>query len=331
MYPMLFDKDKIKIEIFREFCEIEEDKFISLFKAIFKREFPAEAFRWYELLKGENVWAIAQEKDTGEFVAIYGLMPISIFLKGENISGYLCHNVGVGPSYWATGMFQYIGEKTLKEVLKSRELAIGFSNKLALKGHKRIGWQEIGKMKFYLKERFRKYNESEFRNIYEVDRFEGDIDDLILNSGNREEFLIRKEHNFLNWRISKPFQSYKCFVYRENGLTRGYMIFKFYEDQQSKLKKGHIIDIQAEQDDIFLILLRKAEELATSEETDLLNVWVFEQSDIINLLLEEGFNYDESSYDYSFITYSNDVSITTISGNLDARKVKLSLGDNDVF
>lgn len=331
MYPMIFDKDKIQIEIFNEFHHIENNKFRSLFKTIFKRELPTELFKWYELLKGENIWAMAQEKDTGEFVAIYGLMPISVFLKGEEISAYLCHNVGVAPSYWATGMFQYIGEKTLKKVLKNRELAIGFPNKLSLKGHKRIGWQEIGKMKFYLKETFRKHSESELRNICEVDKFGEDVEHLILNMGYKQDFAVKKDQSFLKWRISKPLQNYRCFVYRESSLTKGYMIFKLYEDQASKLRKGHIIDIQAENDDIFPILLRKAEELAISEKADLLNIWVFEQSNTISLLLKEGFNYDEGSYDYSFITYSNNASITSILSESDREKIKLSLSDNDVF
>jgi hypothetical protein len=332
MYPIRFDVNSITIRFFHKFSEIEDvDQFLNLYKRIFEREYSKDVYLWYEKLNGKNIWAIAQEIATGNFVAIYGLMPISLFLNSREIKGFLCHNTGVISNYQGKGLFQYLGDVTLNKILQKSELAIGFPNRFAARGHKVIGWHEIGKMIFYIKKEFGKYKYFEFQNIYEVDNFPEDINKFSLGYAHNAAFLLKKNSHFLNWRISKPYQEYRCFIYKINKIINGYMFFKVHFDHQNNIKKGHIVDIMAENDYIFSVLLRKAEEISELMHLDLLNLWIFEKSHFADMLSEEGFNKDSSGYDYPFIVYSQDTAIMNNVKQLDGEKVILSLGDNDVF
>lgn len=331
-YPALFDTSAIEIKFFWHLDEIGDTaKFLSLLKEIYKRDFPIEIYSWYEALQGRNVWAFAQEKDTARFIAMYGLMPLKFFSMGKEADGYLCHNTGVVPQYQGKGLFQYIGDAALGNTLKDSEIALGFPNRFAVKGHKRIGWQEVGKMHFYLKKDLREHEEIEFKNIHETDKFSEDINKFTLEYGERTEFSVKKDYSFLNWRISKPNQSYRCFLYKENKTILGYMIYKLFYDSKDNIKKSHIVDIMAENNAISRTLVRKAESLSKSNHTELLNIWVFERSPFVEILLREGFTKDASNYDYSVILYSPKDSFSNQVLSMVGEEIVLSLADNDVF
>ncbi len=331
-YSICFDKDIIEISFIDKISELgDTQKFLSLIKEIYKRDFPVEVYQWYELLNGTNIWAVAREKDSDRLVAIYGLLQMNFFFMGDEVDGYLCHNTGVIHQYEEKGLFQYIGETALNQTLKDHMLALGFPNRFAVRGHKKIGWQEVGEMHFYHKREFRKFQGSEFERVYEVSEFKEEINEFTLSYGRKTDFSIRKDHSFLNWRISKPNHDYLCFIYREGNTIQGYMIFKFYLDRQKNHKKGHIIDIMAESKEIYSILIRKAESLSNSMNVDILNVWVFEKNPLTETLSREGFSKSDTDYDYSTLLYSHEPSIQGRMGGLAGEKIYLSLADNDVF
>ena len=58
----------------------------------------------------------------------------------------------------------------------------------------------------------------------------------------------------------------------------GYMILKFFCDDDN-IRKGHIIDIQAEDKVTLKSLLKKVENVKKRMNLNLLNMWVFEGSE----------------------------------------------------
>jgi len=330
-YPILFDVNKINIRIIHRLKETDENKFLDLFEMMFKHKVSSNLIEWYERLYGKNIWAIIEEKDTKRFIGIYGLLPLEFILKGKEIRGYLCHNVGIIPDYWGKGLFQYVGEHVLTKVVRGQEIVLGFPNLAAFKGHKRIGWIDIGRMNFYVKKNCNCYKEIEFVNIFEIGKFQEDINEFLTKNMKRFEFLVRKKHNFLNWRTTNMDQNYKCFIYKKNNIILGYMIFKVYDDCQHNLKKGHIIDMQFDSSEVFKILIKKAETLSKSMNLNLLNLWVFEDSYLVKELISAGFSKEVSAFDYPVMLYSTDNFAAEQFFKIDKSKIVLSLGDNDVY
>lgn len=330
-YPILFDASKINIRIIYKLKETDENKFLNLFETIFKRKVSGNLIEWFEKPYGKNIWAIADEKDTGRFIGIYGLMPLEFFFKGKEIKGYLCHSVGIIPDYQGKGLFQYIGEYTLTRTVKSQEIVLGFPNLSAFKGHKRIGWSDIGRMNFYVKKEFSCYEETMFANVFEVAQFQEDINEFLTKNKKRFELSVSKNHNFLNWRITNPDQSYKCFIYKKNNIISGYMIFKAYNDRQYNLKKGHIIDIQSDSNEVLQTLIKKAEILSKFMNLNLLNIWVFGDSYLVKEFVNAGFSKEANAFDNPVILYSTDTSVVEQFPKIDKSKILLSLGDNDVY
>lgn len=331
-YQILFDKENIDIKIFKKISSTEQI-FLDLFKKIYKRDYKIDVFKWYELLYGENIWALAIEKDSEQFVGMFGLMTIKTFLKGKEYKSYLAHNAGVIDKYRGQGLFQYIGEVILKKTLGNYEFAIGFPNIYAIKGHLQVGWCSIGNMIFFkkLNNKYREFNKNEFKYVYEVNKFPKEIDKFTFEYCKKHEILLNKDYNFLNWRIKRPNQKYNCFIYKKNGIIRGYMIYKRYYDKENDLIKSHIIDIQANNEKIFKILIRKAEELSNTINTDLLNIWVFEKCNLQKIMQKEDFIIDEESFYTPVILYTKNKTLNNIIYKLDKKNLMLSLADNDVF
>ncbi len=329
-YPSLFDVNNISVKLFHNFKEINEKNFLCLYRNIFGRVFSKDTFVWYDRLTNGNIWAIAIEKESNKYVGLYGLLPLNFYLRGGECGGYLCHNVGVERKYYGRGLFQYIGEYILGKVLRNNEIAIGFPNKLAIRGHKVIGWKDMGNMLFYEKTKLSNNLELEDKNVYEVDEFPQSLNKFLLKLRDGVDFSLKKDVLFLNWRISKPDHEYKCYVYNKDNKIYGYMILKFFCDNNN-IRKGHIIDIQAEDKVTLKSLLKKVENVTKRMNLDLLNIWVFEGSDLLKTAESEGYKRSVDGYNDPLILYLKDNALVDQFVKLNKKKILISLADNDVF
>ena len=330
--PSLFDVNNISVKLFRNFKEINEKDFLCFYRKIFGKAFSKDTFVWFDRLTNGNIWAIAIENESDKYVGLYGLLPLKFYLSGNGCGGYLCHNVGVELKYAGTGLFQYIGKYILGKVLRKKEIAISFPNRFAIRGHKAIGWKDMGSMLFYEKTKFNNNSKSDVKNVHEVDEFPQSLNKFLLKLRDGDDFSLKKDVSFLNWRISKPDHKYKCYVYNKDNKYFGYMILKFFCDNDNdNIRKGHIIDIQAEDRGVLKTLLKKVENVKKQMDLDLLNMWVFEGSKLLKTVENEGYKRSVDDYDYPLILYLKDNSLVDQFVKLNKKKIIISLVDNDVF
>ena len=328
--PSLFDVNNISVKLFRNFKEINEKNFLCFYRKIFGKVFSKDTFVWFDRLTNENIWAIAIENESNKYVGLYGLLPLKFYLSGGECGGYLCHNVGVELKYAGTGLFQYIGKYILGKVLRNNEIAISFPNRLASRGHKAMGWKDMGSMFFYEKTEFNNNSKLDDKHVHEVDEFPKSLNKLLLKLRDGADFSLKKDVSFLNWRISKPDHEYKCYVYNKDNKIYGYMILKFSCDNNN-IRKGHIIDIQAEDKVTLKSLLKKVGNVKKRMNLNLLNMWVFEGSELLKTVESEGYKRSADDYDYPLILYLKDNALVDQFVKLNKKKILISLADNDVF
>lgn len=216
-YPILYNPDQIR---FGELLYKREDKaeILHLFKVIFNRDFKEDILDWYEdCPTGQNRWYTAFCK--GKSIALYGLLPIKIKIVDKISDGALCNNVGVIPEYQGTGLFQALGEFALKDI--NVPIVVGVPNAQAVKGHKRIGWQNYGVLDLLS-------GKTEDR-ILPYHRYFPDKYEQVLA---HPYFSVVKDFDFLRWRYSRPGTNYHQ-LYLSDG---GYIIWKDYEGKKQVLE-----------------------------------------------------------------------------------------------
>jgi hypothetical protein len=108
------------------------------------------------------------------------------------------------------------------------------------------------------------------------------------------------------------------------------MILKFFCDNNN-IRKGHIIDIQAEDKVTLKSLLKKVENVTKRMNLDLLNIWVFEGSELLKTAESEGYKRSVDGYNDPLILYLKDNALVDQFVKLNKKKILISLADNDVF
>jgi len=64
---------------------------------------------------------------------------------------------------------------------------------------------------------------------------------------------------------------------------------------------------------------------------NLLNMWVFEGSELLKTVESEGYKRSADDYDYPLILYLKDNALVDQFVKLNKKKILISLADNDVF
>jgi hypothetical protein len=212
-YNILYDTKKIR------FGRLTSNKdILSLFKIIFDRDFKEDLLNWFAACPtGSNRWYGAFEID--EPVGIYGLLPVKIRIGNTTHEGALGNNVGVMLPFLGKGLFQALGEFSLKD--SNFPIAVCVPNAMARLGHKAIGWKEYGILELL------SGNVGE-RNIDFVgyNKFE------YIPCQNEPYFYIVKDRNFMKWRYSKPGEEYFQSFFENNN----YAIWKNYQGKKQVLE-----------------------------------------------------------------------------------------------
>jgi len=209
-YLTLFEKKEFTFSVYKDFTDEEWILFLNTFENIFRR-INKNIFQWYFNLG--NIFGILKNIDNKN-IGIYGLLNIQLKINNSQINSYLCHNVGISKEFSGKGLFQYLGEQTLSNVLADDNIALGFPNKLSQKGHLRLGWEHISDVKFM---KFDSALTSHITKIFEyefvlVDKFSDSINQLIQKVNNQFSLNLNKNDNYLNWRLSKPDNKYQVYI-----------------------------------------------------------------------------------------------------------------------
>lgn len=279
---------------------------------------------WYEWFNftcptGFNRNYVAIDKATGRLAGGYGLLPIKVKVNGLLVDGWWCTNVMTHPEYQQRGLFTQMGRYCLsaEESFRSR-LSLGVPNQNAYPGHMRVGWKMVSDLEFVAK--------FSFRNSpclsKEVSAFDARVDGMLGQVGEHTNFMVSKDHHFLNWRYpQRPDKKYRLFVFEDANDVSGYMILKYFDD--NGYRKTHILDIMACSEEAFDDLILAAERCALGR--DELNCWQVTPSIYKGLFAHNGF----------VPTGRKDVLIAHTNYGQDLEPEPsdwwFALGDNDVY
>lgn len=330
-YEIHFNENDIELLFFEKLSDgCFRKQFLNLIKNIYNRDMPIEIYLWYEKLSQKNLWTIVKEKKSDKFIGLYGLLPIDFFINNKIISGYLCHNVGVVSDYKGKGLFAYIGEKTLEKTLNQNNIALGFPNKFALKGHCSIGWNVLSEMITLEKTNEMMIKDSDNDNIIlskNLDIQESQLDKFY----SKVKFGVYKNLGYYKWRLSRFGSNFHKYIYILKNEILGLLIFKDYFDNITLKRKVHIVEIKAHDENIFQKLIQKCENYCYLNNVNILNSWVYDNSREFQLLSKAGFFIDKNSWQYPTIIFSKNSKIVNEIMCLSSSDISFSYFDNDVY
>ena len=307
--------------IFRIATPEDNEKILKLYKESFNRELKTDWWRWfsYECPTGMNRTYIIEDTDNGKFVGSYSLLPIKLFLNGKVTKASLATNASTHPEYRGEGLFTRLGHFVLDlEKNFSTPITLGMPNQKAYPGHMKVGWEVMCKLPFLVK------NDCQTRpnRCHEINKFGKRFDTFFEKISKRFSFIILKDYNFMNWRVTdRPDIKYKKFIYDEGKDLKGYVILKQFSDKG--YKKTHILDMHAENKEIFLELMAAAESYAYG--SDELNMWTNIYNPYQKYFLEQGF-FERESNDLLIIHYNYGEKVS-----INPENWWFCLADNDVY
>jgi GNAT superfamily N-acetyltransferase len=299
--------------------EREKGLFINAWERAFSRQDNPLVYAW-EFGSNNDLYAVFDNEDV---VAGYCLLNYKAVFNQEVVDAALCNSVFVRPDYQGKNLFVRLGRYALTRAEeKGTKIVIGIPNKNAVGGHKRVGWTFLGQINFLEKEgksvsRGKSHPGIILLNSSNIDSFIDKIYQCSLQVSQGRSFSILKDEFYFKWRyIDHPLSSYKVFAFVDNEVL-GYVVYKYYEP----LKRLHIIDIEAVNEEVFRELLKVYEGL--QENITLVNIW--ESTIYKNYFLDSGFRRSEESNQLIAIyPYRKDPVLL-------GTQVNLVLGDNDVF
>jgi hypothetical protein len=313
------------------FCEVRyeeiKDKFISAWCSAFERGIPVEIFDWLFGSESGNRIFIAQCKDTSSIAGGYCLLPQQITMAGKLEPSFLCNNVFTTPNFRTFNIFVKLGRFALKQVSQDGRLALGIPNKLAIPGHKRVGWHTLENIKF-IELDIRTSNLDKDLDVQDIDTLDlHSIAKLSERCNRNSPFSVVKTQSYLNWRyfkrpeINRTYYRKKIFA---DGEIAGYIILSHYHPTN----RLHIIDVCATSKSILAQLFELSRSLGRQIEATCVNTWASPY--LLESLPDKiFFNTNESS---NFIVKDLQATKNVSSEILDSLiNHSLVLGDNDVF
>lgn len=255
--------------IFRLATPEEDGRVLDLFEESFGRRLPFDWWQWYnhDAPTGPNRNYVAEDTTRHLLVAAYGLLPIRLWLNGNEVKASLCTNVCTHPEYRGCGLFTRMGEHALSSEREyDTPVTVGMPNLKALPGHMKVGWWVQCMLPFLVKRGPRNVP----HDCGQVDRFSPDVDALIGEIRGRFDFLILKDHRYLNWRTAdRPDREYALFEARTSGRLDGFMVLKHF-DEGDQLR-SHILELHGRTENDVRRLAAAAEDFAAGR--DELNLW----------------------------------------------------------
>ncbi len=244
--------------------------FVSGWEYAFDRSFEMRDYEW--IFDSCNLVYGAFEQEV--LCAGYCILQSQAVFHGQLVKSGLCNNVFVTPEYQGCHLFTKLGRYVLSESGKlGIQILLGLPNENSLPGHRRVGWTTFPK-NYYLEKKPEDVESDTFvdEHILSITSLNFPLWkeaflEFTLRIPAERSFSIIKEVNYFSWRyLKRTSRNYKIFIYREEGEVKGYVVYKYYQPS----KRIHILDVEAENEAIFLALLRAAGTI--KEPVSLINV-----------------------------------------------------------
>lgn len=174
-----------------------KSEILNLFRVCFDKDLNESIWEWAYIDNplGKPIVSLCMN-NKNEVVGHYAIIPYSINYKGEEINTYLSMTTMVNKSYRRHGIFVEQAQSVYEHAkMQGVELIIGFPNKMSLPGFKkRLDW---------------KFDKPSYvASVTKKQLMSNDMFQKLLT--NNELISVDKDSKkFLNWRLSKPTQTYQ--------------------------------------------------------------------------------------------------------------------------
>lgn len=305
-----------------------KDSFLHLYKLCygFRKDLDEQWYNWFNLEcpTGLNNIYVIKDEVNNQLISAYGFLPYIVDYKGKEVKASLANNVMVHPDYQGQGLFVKISKYAIENEINSGcKWILGIPNKNAIRGHLKVGWQQLTSIPFY--EHSINNNSKLFfpPEVQEIRSFTSEHQVHILPSG--YDFHVKKDASFLNWRTFKrPYKQYRAFgIKGENDQIDGYIILKNFS-REDGLKVTHIVDFSFKRQKNLEDLIIYAIAYAQQSKSIKLNIWG--RSSDLNLSALKKFGFSPVKEENMLIVYSEDFREIESTQNW-----HLTLIDNDVY
>jgi GNAT superfamily N-acetyltransferase len=239
---------------FRPYTEDDADAALGLFKSCFGKEKPRDEWLWnyHHAPYGQSSVVCSHG---GEIVGFYGVVHHPLFRRGDEIAAGHVMDVMTHPNHQGKGLFVASAKAAFRNAREHDVgLFIGWPNKKAMPGHRKVGWKDLG-----LRRILRRNLRPGERNISQRDEYvtkevswkemaasREEIDAIFAKSLSNQEFICDRRWDWLRWRYSaRPGFSYRpalCTSVRNGDIHCWTVtISKIFGGQ----KVGHIVDLQS--------------------------------------------------------------------------------------
>jgi len=134
---------------YRRLRESDKESVLALFRASFGKDKDADQWTWEFIDREFPAIVILAEKDE-RIVGHYAILPREFRAGGLSVPTGLVVDVMTHPEYGRKGIFVGSGLEAFRHAKDlGLSMLIGFPNDAAIKGHLKVGWSELGKIRVY--------------------------------------------------------------------------------------------------------------------------------------------------------------------------------------
>jgi len=306
----------------RDFRDGDEGEINDIFNSIFIRRRSLENWYW-KFTKNPEGTIMFNAVDGSRIVGHLGALNRQIAVKGKEHSALLEVDGMTHPDYGRQGIFTELGKKLLSKAKDSgADLAYGFPNEYAMRGHKKLGCVELFKLNVMLKpvnikkisrKAFPNRNKAFFANIAqrfaftvvyrtrkvklpdgvvvkEIKEIDSKFDDFWDKVKATHNIVLRRDSTYLNWRyLQCPEKHYRVYAAERKGEVLAWVMLRTME--RFGLRNGIIADMLflPEHEDISCALVHGACEELKKEDVDLIACSVPRQTRYFGVFRQCGF------------------------------------------
>jgi len=226
----------------------DAEKVIALFSKCFGKERSRDEWLWQYHNSPYGQSSVVCRYGSG-LAGFYGVIKRPLFIhQKEVMSGHVL-DVMTHPDHQGKGLFTSAARAAFE---KSRsggiKLFFGWPNKMAIPGHRKVNWKELGSRNI-LMHPLKLQREEEKRSVVERSTWEDsgrlskELDDLFMSRMESSDVIANRRWSWLNWRYAlKTGYGYfpiLCRSKRDNSLE-GWAVLRMKQFEGKKV--GHIVD-----------------------------------------------------------------------------------------
>lgn len=274
------------------------------------KENPAHAFSIIRVVEDKN-----------KIIGHYAINPVMMKWKNREILGSQAFGIVTHRNYQRRGIFKTLANKVSDESgKKEMPVTYVFPNPKSYPGFIKMGWshifslivmakplnvgaasrkysdnviiQKIVESGLYLHKqlfKFKSFSIPDDITIFETDLFDNSFDVLWKNVSKYYDYIIKRDHEYLNWRYSHPSETFDIYVAKRNNNVVGYAVLKC--KIRFSIKIGYIYDFfcNPNDDDIVKCLMSKSIEYFMKRKMDLVQIYVLKNHPYYKICKEYGF------------------------------------------